>query len=124
MRRDGLKKVQRSEAIGSEMAPKAIVATRPNDPSITSFDFLLRQCDHAIFILIHVMEVVFVGRRKRVGWSLGLPGLIENRARLWSPVGPPCVNYEKNSEKHENYDQIYKFPARRTHSCAPVVPVQ
>src|SRR5207245_6622946 len=103
---NSLKKVQRSDTIVGEVVPKAIVATIPNHPSITSFDFLRCKADHAIFVLVHVMEIVFVGRRKRAGEAMGLPSLIRHTAGLWPSVDPPCFNYKKDTDNNQNHNDI------------------
>jgi hypothetical protein len=61
MRRQGFQKIKRAKAVVRKVVPQTIVTACPNNPGVPPFDFLWSQCNHAILVLIHVMEIVFIG---------------------------------------------------------------
>jgi hypothetical protein len=67
MRRDGLKQIERAEAVDGQSIPEAIVAAGPHQPHVAAFDLLLSERPHRLAmddVEIHVAEVIVGGRRK------------------------------------------------------------
>jgi hypothetical protein len=78
MRGQRLQEIERSDTVGRDCVPEAVVASIPDDPGIASLHLV--GCEY--HAAVHRVKVVLVGRGEAVRTAVGTPRLVQNLARL------------------------------------------
>ena len=86
IRRQDLQQIECPERIVGHVVPEAIVAERPGDPVVAAADLVDVELDARIgrapVAVVHVGEVVLVGRREAFRGAAGAHRLVLDRSRL------------------------------------------